>query len=765
MLERAEPLPRGGTGDVRPERRRASAVKASRWLRRASLSAVLLAVASAAVPAYPAARLSRRALRSTRVLARDGRPLWERRSAVGGYGRWVPLDAMDDDLVAATLSGEDAHFRWHPGIEPAGVVRALWLNLRGGRLAYGGSTITQQLAGLLTPRPRTLAGKAAEAWDALRLERTLDKDAILEHYLNRAYYGRNAYGVEAAAQRFFGRSARDLTLDQAALLAILPRGPSAYDPTRHPEAARRRRAHVLRHMAARGWIAERDAERAAARPIALADPTRRPRARHLLDHLVLTDRVTPGAPAVRTTLDLDLQRRLEARVRMHLLDVRDRAVRQAGVVVLDNATGEVRAMVGSRRYGERAVDGAVNATTASRHPGSALKPFVYALAFERGDRPSTPVLDVPTEWRDYHPRGLDRRHRGLVSVREALGSSLNVPAVRTAERLGIADLTAWLRRLGMTTIDPDPRHHGLSLALGGAPVRLLDLAVAYATLARGGVHRPARFVAGEPLPGTRVLSAASAYLVTDVLADPRARRAEFGLETPLELPFDVAVKTGTSQAFCDNVVVGYTPEVTVAVWVGNFDGEPMHGLLSMSGAAPLFRDAMLAAMEGRPRRAFAPPEGVERVRVCPRSGRPVGPHCPRGRREPVATAHRPAATCDWHGPDGLRVPPEAFAHGVRGAPAGDRVAILAPADGATVVRDPVLPATAQRVVLRVAPPAGTARVRWEVDGRVVAEPAAPFEAFWAPSPGPHRIRAVAETERGGERASAPIEITVDEPGG
>jgi penicillin-binding protein 1C len=436
-------------------------------------------------------------------------------------------------------------------------------------------------------------------------------------------------------------------------------------------------------------------------------------------------------------------------------------------------------MVGSRRYGEREVDGAVNATTAPRHPGSALKPFVYALALEGGDHPGTPVLDVPTEWRDYHPRALDRRHRGLVSMREALGSSLNVPAVRTAERVGIDALTELLRAAGLRTIDPDPGAHGLALALGAAPVRLVDLAAAYAALARGGTFRAPVYLRGERGPARRVLSARTAHLLTDMLADPAARRVEFGLETPLELPFAAAVKTGTSQSFCDNVVVGYTPEVTVAVWVGNFDGAPMHGVLSLVGAAPLFRDAMLAAMEGRPRRAFEPPDGLERVRVCPVSGRPRGPHCPHGRLEWMAR-ERGAARCDWHGAEGLELPPELVAHGFfaggahragrglggrfgAGAGARGRPRIVAPADGAVLVVDPLLPAAMQRAPLRVAAPPGTARVRWEVDGDAVAEVEAPFEARWALRPGRHRVRAVALAE--GERASAAIEITVEGPGG
>ena len=730
-----------------------------------AVAVVVAAVGWVSIPEYPRERLASRPFTSTRILARDGELLYEQRSEIGGYGRWVGLDEVAPELVLATLSGEDAGFFAHAGIAPEGVGRAAFLNVREGRLAYGGSSITQQLAKLLDPQPRDLEGKLVEATHAIRLERTLDKDEILEQYLNRAYYGRLAYGVEAAAQRFFGKPAAELELGEAALLAVLPRGPTAYDPDRHPEATIRRRAHVLAVMADRGWISREEADRAAAEPLRLIDARNEPQARHLLDHLQISGRIVPGEAEVRTTLDLDLQRALEARVRMHLLDVQDRAASQAGVVVIDNATGEVLAMVGSRRYGEREVHGAVNATTAVRHPGSALKPFVYALALERGDDPGTPILDVPTEWPDYRPRNVSHRHRGIVSYREALGSSLNVPAVRLAGDVGVGELVGVLRASGLDTIDPDPSQHGLALALGASPVRLVDLAGAYAMLARGGAWRAPTFIAGEPAAERRVLSRETAHLVTDMLSDARARQAEFGIETPLDLPFDVAVKTGTSQSFCDNVVVGYTREITVAVWVGNFDGKPMRGLLSMDGAAPLFRDAMLAAMAGRTERGFEAPPSVAERRVCALSGMAAGPHCPHARVELVARRHRDDTPCDWHDGTAVSVPSEAHAHGY-----GDRalaaradeaeIAIVAPANGAVFAIDPLLPS--QRVPLRAAVALADAEsVRWEIDGVAVADTPAPFRASWALEPGTHVLRATAVA--GGRTASTEIQIHVRAP--
>jgi penicillin-binding protein 1C len=716
---------------------------------------------------YPREKLDGSALGSTRIADREGRLLYEARSEAGGYGRWVPLDRISPHLVLLTLSAEDAGFRAHPGVDPVGVMRALWLNARAGRRAYGGSTITQQLAKNLDPEPRTLLGKIFEASDALRLELTLSKDEILEQYLNRAYYGRLAYGAEAAAQRWFGKSAAELRLDEAALLASLPRGPTAYDPERHPERAWQRRAHVLAKAAERGWIEPEAADKAASAPIRVIDPAQRPAARHLLDALGRTK-----GGEVMTTIDLELQNGIEQRLRAHLAELSSREVDQAAVVVLDNRTGEVLALVGSRSYTEASENGAVNAALSRRPPGSTLKPFVYALAIEQGKHPSSPVLDVPTSWPGFLPRNARLEHAGLVSLREALASSLNVPAVREADALGIERVSSLLGELELTA--EQPARAELALALGSSPVRLIDLAAAYATLARGGEHLPYRLTKPGAPPASsprRLLSAESAFLVTDVLADARARRREFGLETPLELPFPAAVKTGTSKSFCDNWAVGYTPEITVAVWAGNFDGRPMHGMYAIRGAAPLWREVMLLAMEGRARRDFEPPTGVERALVCSLSGMRPGPGCPHAKSELVASRHAPAESCTWHAPHGkLRIPAELAAFARPGASdvlpdASAPLAILAPHDGARLKLDPLLPRERQQLRLRaaVALP-GAAGVRWEVDGRPIAEASAPYFTDWPLEPGEHRVRATLLDAAGNSRAIREISISVQAGG-
>ena len=709
---------------------------ALRTLVQVAIGLLVTLVGAALLFPYPAQRLRYDDIESTRLLDRHGRLIYEQRGSTGVFMQPVGLDDIAESVVLATLSSEDAGFYYHPGVDPIGVGRALWLDLRGGRFAYGGSTLTQQLAKRLDPQPRDLLGKAREAWDALRLELALGKRELLAQYLNRVSYGRLAVGIEAASWRYYGKPASQLSLDEGALLAVLPRAPSYYDPQRHPERALARRAHVLSRMAERGWITRNEADRAAAAPLSFAAPASERRAPHVVDLVTARGLVREGNPAERLTIDLDLQEALERRVRLHLAEVERFGATQAGVVVIENATGDVLAMVGSRRYGEREVAGSVNVTTSLRTPGSTLKPFVYALAIADGAHPSSLVRDVPTHFKGYQPRNPDSVFRGALPLREALGSSLNVPAVRTAAVVGPDRIARLLNDAGLQSVDPGGRY-GLSIALGGVSVPLVELASAYATLARGGLAMPYRLLAEPSLPrGYRVLSAETAFLVTDALADPTARRREFGMETPLELPFAVAAKTGTSQGYCDNVTVGYTPEVTVAAWVGNFDGAPMRGLLAMQGAAPLWHEAMLRSMAGRTRRGFARPAGVIRADVCATTGLLADAGCPRRRSEYVAARHLEEG--DLIGMlDGYR-----SAEGAAPRPSG--VHIVAPPPDATFVIDPLLPPARQRIALRAeTASADGSRLRWFVNGEPVGESAATQPVHWTLEPGRFRLRAEA----------------------
>ncbi|HTM21584.1 MAG TPA: transglycosylase domain-containing protein [Kofleriaceae bacterium] len=611
------------------------------------------------------------------VPAADGRP---------GREAWVPLDRIPSHAVLAVIASEDAHFWEHRGVDGRGVLRAAWLNLRERRVGYGGSTITMQLARMIhSPvQGRGLTDKIAETVQAMRMERALSKREILEQYLNRAYYGHGAYGIEAAAQTYFGRPAAALSPAEAVFLAVLPRAPTAYDPIEHRAAALRRRDHVLDMLVDRDLLAADEAERWKAQPIDARLHVPPDRAPHFVDWVLSTlpDEVRARGGVVRTTLDVDLQERLERRVAEHVDALADRNLAHAGMVVLDTHTGQVLAMVGSADY--QGEDGQVNIVTRRRHPGSALKPFVYALALEAGDNPSSiamDILDVPSS--QYRVVQLTQKEHGPVRYREALAGSYNLAAIHTLEKVGIGSLMTVLRKAGVP-VDGDEADYGLRLALGSAKVRLIDLAAAYGFVARDGYVRSpsavleARDGAGrrwQPAPPVErsLFSAQTSWLVMDMLADSEARRKVFGQELPLDLPFPVAAKTGTSRGFADTVAVGVTSEVTVAAWAGNFDGRPTEGLRAMTSAAPLVRAGLLAAADGRMLTLPAPPEGIEEVDLCPLSGLRAGPNCPHRIREKVAAGRAPAKSCDWHGADGrVRWPSEAQRWADREAARGGR---------------------------------------------------------------------------------------------
>jgi penicillin-binding protein 1C len=626
------------------------------------------------------------------VADRDGRPLREVRAEDGTRARWVVLRDVPVVTTRAILAAEDARFFAHAGVDPLAIVRAAALDLWNRRVVSGGSTLTMQLARILRPHPRTLRGKLGEMILALRIERSLSKDEILEQYLNRASFGPNLRGLGAASDAYFDKSVASLSIGESALLAGLPRGPSLYQVTRHVDRARRRRDRVLDRMAARGWLDAGDVARAKGEPI--VTQSRRPAfgAPHFVAGLVsrgpgalanvqpgLVDAFAGGPPLARvtSTIDAGLQRVAEAQVAATVEQLRAgaRGVSAASALVVDNATGDVLAYVGSPDVFDDANGGSNDGVRAARQPGSTLKPLLYELAMEKlGFDPATVLPDielhVPVEGGDYAPRDYDGRFRGPVRLREALGSSLNVPAVWTVEQVGVEALLARLHELGFASLSRDAAYYGPGLALGDGEVTLLELARAYATLARGGVDRPLRVAsrvdrAGggavdlEPGPLTRVMSERDAELVVDVLKDHDARAGAFGEQSVLDFPFEVAAKTGTSKGYRDNWTVGFTRAVTVAVWAGNFDGAPMTNVSGITGAGPLFHAIMDAAMRDRPReplpvtqatRARADDGRLERVDVCALSGELAGPDCPHRIAEwlPVGSAASTGKACSMH---------------------------------------------------------------------------------------------------------------------
>jgi 1A family penicillin-binding protein len=652
---------------------------------------------------------------TTKILDRNGRLLYEVLDPRSGRRTRVRLDELPPHLVRAVIAVEDARFYENWGVDPAGVARAAWQSFRAGGIVSGASTITQQLARLLLMTPderesRTALRKLREMTLAIRLNAIYEKDALLEMYLNEVYFGEMAYGVEAAAEAYFGKPASQVDLAEAALLAGLIQSPAAYDPLVYLDAARSRQQVVLGLMERQGVITPREAESARNEPLhfpgqasnELTAPHFVAYVRGLLESRYGAEAVNAGGLVVTTTLDLALQRAAETSVSQQLADLErrvkqqgepDRNVHDAALVALEVSNGQVLAMVGSAKYADESIDGAVNVALALRQPGSSIKPLTYAAAFDRGLTPATVVADVPATFLTregdlYSPLNHDQLWHGPISLRQALATSSNMAAVRVLDTIGVPALVETARALGISSFS-DPDRFGLALTLGGGEVTLLELTAAYAGLARGGVAAAPVSVIAVRLPDGSVdrwqapgrvaaVSPQAAYLVTDILADNLARMPAFGEDSPLQLYRPAAAKTGTTTDFRDNWTLGYTPDLAVGVWVGNADNQPMVRSSGITGAAPIWHSFMAAALASRQALTFARPQGLTQAQVCETSGLLATPDCGRTRWELFKAGTEPTEYDDTYqkvaldGSTGLRWKP-----GCPG-PAVERVYLVLP---------------------------------------------------------------------------------------
>lgn len=731
-----------------------------RWPRRIAV-ALLGALAAAAcawqiavrAAGFPRALLDRPSATSLTVTDADGATLRQEATSAGQRDSWVGLDRISPYLIAATLASEDNEFFDHTGVDWVALARAAWLDLRGGGLEFGGSTITMQLVRLTAGTARSWTGKLRQMVLAGRLDRALSKAEILEQYLNRVYYGNGAWGAEQAARFYFDKHAAELSIGEAAMLAVIPRGPVRYDPLRDRPRVLARRGHILALMQDHGYLPADDRALAERIPLELARTRPAFRAPHFVE--LVKQRLPPGfrrGAVVRTTLDGDLQRHIEVALDSHLRRLAGRNVGQAAIVVLRNADGAILALVGSRSYADHAFDG----VTARLRPGSALKPFVYGAALEAGDTPATLAEDVVLPEDAHQAYIKDVRSHGFARYRESLAGSYNLSAVHTLQRVGVGTVLRKLRAAGLTTLDRPDDQYGWGLAVGEAEVRLLDLTAAFSTFGRGGrpiapravdlAARPDGETWREPvIVRDPVFSEEVSYLVFDILRDPDARKPMFGDRVPLDLPFPVALKTGTTKAYTDLWAIGVTREYSVGVWAGNFDGSPTHRVMSIDGATPLVRAAYtaIAARYGEP---TAPPRpaAIVSAEVCPLSGKRPGPYCEHRKRELFIAGHVPEQTCDWHR-QVCGVPAVVYPESLRGwtrfygrpappvctpppDPSGP-IAIATPVDGAHFVLEPHRPPEAQRPPLAAVPAA--ADLRWTIDGQAADR--------WIPTPGRHRV--------------------------
>jgi penicillin-binding protein 1C len=596
------------------------------------------------------------------VLDREGQIL---RLTPGPQGRrmvQLPEGKIPPLVAQAFIATEDQRFWEHPGVDATAVLRAAGQNLAAGHIVSGASTLTMQLSRLAYPGPRTYHRKIVEMLRSLRIERSFSKKDILRAYLDRVPLGGTLVGVEAAALAYFDKPAAELTSAEAALLAALAKAPTALRP-RGPRADRlvARQRWVLERMAHLGYLSPEDLVVALKEPLVFRGAGRGVpilpfRAPHFVQVVLSRGKnSTPGRGRLITTLDLALQQRVEAAVHSHRLQLLRAGASQAAVVVVDNRTLEVLALVGSQHYGHRD-RGFNNGAMALRSPGSSLKPFLYAQALDQGFSSASVMEDVERRYRtprgEFIPANFDRSSHGPVSFREALGNSLNLSAVFLLNKVGPQSYYDTLMKLNLINHpERGPEHYGLGLVVGNPEVTLLQMAAAYASLANGGVYRPLRFNPGEPLdPGIQVFSPQAAYIVSDILSDPLARGRIFGGSQAMNPIYHVALKTGTSTRYRDCWCTGYTPEYTMAVWVGNFNGQPTAWLSGSTAAAPILADLVREVFAGSPPRNFPRPEGIVSRTVCAFSGLVPGPGCVHLRQELFIAGTEPTLVCTYHQP-------------------------------------------------------------------------------------------------------------------
>ncbi|MBW6472085.1 MAG: transglycosylase domain-containing protein [Anaerolineaceae bacterium] len=629
---------------------------------------------------------------TTRILDRDGNTIYEIIDPNAGRRTYVPLEKISPYLIAATIATEDKEYYNHPGFDPVAVARAFWQNYTSGDIVSGASTITQQLARMLllddTERyTRTYERKTREIVLAAEITRKYSKEEILEIFLNENNYGNLAYGVQAAAETYFNTSAERLTLSQASFLAGLPQAPAVYDIYTNREATLTRQKQVLILMYELSQeknciYVSTNLERVCVNEIANAaqeiefyefkphdysmiHPHWVNYIRTQLESQFDPQTIYRSGFTVYTTLDPVIQNKLQSVIETQIAGLADKNATSGAGVVIRPSTGEILAMVGSADFYKESISGQVNMALAPRQPGSSIKPLVYLAAFEKGWTPAILIWDVPSEFppsgnpndprEPYKPVNYDNRFHGPVTVRSALANSFNIPAVKALDFVGIYDNPAtahpdgfvdFAKRMGISTLTRED--YGMSLSLGGGDVTLLELTNVYATIANTGNQIPPVAITKivdhlgsivyeyqNPTPN-RVIREEHAYLISSIMSDNQARTPMFGANSILNLPFQVAVKTGTTNDFRDNWTLGFTPDVAVGIWVGNADYTPMIDTSGLTGAAPIWAETMQFAVNrlvGNNSASFVRPAGIVDKIICTISGTEPSEWCPNQRTE------------------------------------------------------------------------------------------------------------------------------------
>ncbi|MFH1259593.1 MAG: penicillin-binding protein 1C [Elusimicrobiota bacterium] len=741
---------------------------------------------------------------SKKIYDRNGILLREIASSEYGTAYPVKLESLPQYFIETLIITEDKRFFYHPGIDPIAILRAIKQNIQSKKITSGSSTITQQLIRNIEHYPRTIPFKIMESLRAVCWELRYSKKIILSEYLNRIPYGNGAYGIEAAARLYLAKPAKDLSLAESAFLCALPCSNKLYNPYRNFISVLQRQKRILTGMYLKGKINKAGYFLALQENISLYPKQNKFLAPHFCYWVAGKENLPEQ---IKTTLDYNLQRKIEFTVNNHLAKLERANVTNAAVAVLNNRTAEVLALIGSADFFDETHSGQVNGAQALRQPGSTVKPFVYGLAMEKGFTASSTLPDLESNIKTnaigfFTPKNYDNKYHGMVRLRTALACSYNVATANLADLLGPDLILAKLRQAGLKSLKKEAKFYGPGLSLGSGETSLLEMVRAYSALANEGRLTEVRILIDEPQrPLGTVFSPQIAYLLTDILSDNQARQPAFGEFSPLNLPFSCAAKTGTSKNFRDNWTIGYTPDYTVGVWVGNFNGKAMYSVSGISGSGPIFRDIMLILEIRKENSDFLRPPGLEKKTICAKSGNRPNRHCQELLEEIYLPGTVPREICRLHQLDkidkrnGLIAQsdcPEKFIEkkvyekypllydqwaksaGIQQPPDGESAMInLAgvdhkqnlwdiefPKDGDIFKIDPILRKEYQTVTLKPKIADQIKTVRWFIDNQLITDSLYPYTASWSLKEGKHLIRFIAFHENGREYRSQNIKITV-----
>ncbi|MDB4952488.1 MAG: penicillin-binding protein [Myxococcales bacterium] len=732
---------------------------------------------------------------------RDGTPAYVFLSPDEKWRLQSSVARIEPKLVEALVALEDKRFWSHHGVDPIAISRAAITDLIHARRVSGGSTLSMQLARLLEPRARTIPNKLVDMFRAVQLDLRLSKREILEEYLSRTPYGENVEGVESAAWSYFGHGAQHLTPLEIATLLAVPQGPARFAPsTANVPRLRARRDAILAKLIAAGVFSPVDATQALAE-LATAPPDHLRAMPREASHVAVALRARHrDDPRIRSTLDAGAQHLVERQVAMRTPELRRKGIFGGAVVVVDHGTREVVALVGNLDFTDALHGGQIAMFDRPRSPGSTLKPFLYALAIDRGlALPGYLVPDVPMQYGTYRPRNFDGDWAGLVTMRDALSRSLNMPFIDLLQQLGVEPFVAELGRMGVSVARIAPGQYGLSLIVGGIELTPLELAGMYATLAENGVYRPLRLTASDPqVAPVPVFGAGAAWLTRDALS--QKDRPDFPKRRDVTaVPAEIHWKTGTSFGFRDAWAVGSGPAYTAVVWTGNVDNKPSADLIGSEAAGPLLFDVLEGVADRRHGVVSGQPGDLTEIEVCAYSGHIPSDACDH-RIKVLAPIHAvPTTPCPYHQafdvdvatsravPPACRIAgthyerksfvvlpssvnawltqrnrsiPEApvFADGCATDTAAGPPVMVTPSEGQVIMLLPGVPAKSQVVPLTVTTRSAT--VSWFVDGALVGTAPASERQFWTPSPGKHEV---VVSDEAGRKARRSIEVTAVAP--